>query len=136
MGQAKHGKKYLVKIDTSGGTLTAIKVKNCDFQEDVELLDSTECGDTDKTTEVGFKDNKFTVTGNWTGSLDAHLGAILGQDATVSFELGPEGGVSTTVKYTGEARLVKFNKSGGVTSLIQYTAEFQVDGAVTRGTYA
>jgi hypothetical protein len=138
MGQAKHGKKYVVKIDNAGGVLTerSNNFKSVDFEENVELLDSTAFQDTDKTYEVGFKDNKFSGSGNWTAAIDAHLGAILGQDATVSFELGPEGSTTGSVKYTGECRLVSFKKNGSVSSLNTFTAEFQISGPVTRGTYA
>lgn len=138
MGNAKHAKKYVVKVDDSGGTLRDISnyCKQADFEESVDLQDSTAFQDTDKTYEVGFKDNKFSLQGNWHTTLDGYLGPILGQDATVSFELGPGGSTTGNVKYTGEARLVSFKKSGGVQSLNSFTAEFQITGAVTRGTYA
>lgn len=135
---AVHGKSTVVKIDNSGGVLTDItnSVKSLDFTEDAELAETTAFGDTNKTFVVGFKDGKFSLQGNWTGTIDSHLGTILGQTATVSFELGPEGGTTGKVKYTGEAYLTSFKKTGAVNSVNGYTAEFQVSGAVTRGTYA
>ena len=138
MGNAKHGKKNVVKVDDSGGTLRDISnyCKQVDFEESVDLQDSTAFGDTDKTYEVGFKDNKFSCSGNWHPTLDGYLGPILGQDATVSFELGPGGSTTGQVKYTGEARLTSFKKGGGVQSLNTFSADFQISGAVTRGTYA
>lgn len=138
MGNAVHGKKTVVKIDNASGVLTDIsnQCKNLDFNEDVEMAESTAFQDTDKTFVVGFKDNKFTLQGNWNGTVDAHLGAILGQDATVSFELGKEGSASGKIKYTGEAYLVKFSHGSGVNALNGFTAEFQVNGPVVRGTYA
>ena len=138
MGTAVHGKKTVVKVDNASNVLTDIsnQCKNLDFNEDVDLAESTAFQDTDKTFVVGFKDNKFTLQGNWSSTLDAHLGTVLGQDATLSFELGPEGSASGKVKYTGEAYLVKFQKTGSIGAVNSFSAEFQVSGAVTRGTYA
>jgi hypothetical protein len=140
MGQAKHGKRYVVKVGTSGVPATPTdrsnQFKSIDFEENAELLDSTAFGDTDKTYEVGFKDNKFSGSGNWTAALDAHFGAILGHDTAMAFELGPEGSATGSVKYTGNCRLVSFKKNGSVSALNTFTAEFQITGPVTRGTYA
>ncbi len=48
----------------------------------------------------------------------------------------PEGSTSTYVKYTGEAILTSYEKSGAIGDVVTYSAEFQVTGAVTRGTYS
>jgi hypothetical protein len=48
----------------------------------------------------------------------------------------PEGSTSTYVKYTGECILTSYEKSGAIGDVVTYSAEFQVTGAVTRGTYS
>ena len=60
---------------------------------------------------------------------------VLGQDATVSFEYGPEGSTSTRVKYSGECILTSYETSAGVGDVVSFTASFQISGAVTRGTW-
>lgn len=140
MGSAVHAKKYQVKVGTSAVPATVTDRTNqftqVDFEENAAMVDSTAFGDTDETYEVGFKNNKWTGSGNWTAALDAHFGAILGHDTAMAFELGPQGSTTGSVKYTGNCRLVSFKKSGGVKSLNTFSVEFQVTGAVTRGTYA
>jgi hypothetical protein len=135
---ATHGKKTSLKVDNSGGALTDIsnQCTSVDFAEDAEVAETTAFQDAAKTFVVGFKDGKISFQGNWSGVLDAHLGVILGQDATVSFELGPEGTASGKIKYTGEALLTSFKKTGQVKGVNQFTAELQISGDVTRGTFA
>jgi hypothetical protein len=137
-GQASHGKKTSFKLDNSGGALTDIsnQCTNVDLAEDAEVLETTAFQDTDKTFLVGFKDNKVTFQGRWGATIDAHLGAVLGQDATISFEIGPEGSGTGKVKYTGEAILTKFQKTGAVNAVNSFSGELQVSGPVTRGTFA
>src|SRR5437868_675523 len=140
MGSAVHAKKYQVKVGTLAvpGTVTdrTNQFTQVDFEENAAVVESTAFGDTDETYEVGFRNNKWTGSGNWTAAVDAHFGAILGLDtALIAFELGPQGSATGSVKYTGSGRLVSFKKSGGVKTLNTFSIEFQVSGAVTRGTY-
>jgi hypothetical protein len=135
---AKHGKNNSVKVDNAAGTLTDIsnQCTSVDFAEDAELAETTAFQDAAKTFVVGFKDSKISLQGNWSAALDTHLGTILGQEASVSFELGPEGTGSGKIKYTGEAFLTSFKKTGAVKGVNGFTAELQVSGAVTRSTFA
>ena len=59
-----------------------------------------------------------------------------GQAATLSFEYGPEGSTAGDAKYTGECIMTSYEKSGAVGDVVTYSAEFQVTGAVTRGTWS
>jgi hypothetical protein len=139
MGSAVHARKYVVKIGTQGAptvvTDRSNNYKTLDFEENVDLAESTAFQDTDKTYEVGFKDNKFSGTGNWTAALDAHLGALLGFATPVAFELGPQGSTTGNVKYTGNCYCVSFKKSGAYNALNSFTSDFTISGPVTRGTY-
>jgi hypothetical protein len=134
----RHGKSAVFKVDNSGGSLTDISntLNSISFPRDVETLETTSFGSSDRSYVVGFKNATISVEGSFDATVDAHLAGILGQDATVSFEYGPEGSTSPQVKYTGECLMTSYETSAGVGDIVTYSAEFQITGAVTRGTYA
>jgi len=134
----RHGKSTVFKVDNSGGTLTDISntLTDVSFPQTVETAETTSFGSSAKTYIVGLTDSTISVSGNFDATVDAHLAAILGQAATVSFEYGPEGSTAGQVKYTGEAILTSYEKSGAVGDVVTYSTELQITGAVTRGTYA
>ena len=134
----RHGKSTVFKVDNSSGTLTDISntLTDVSFPQTVETAETTSFGSSAKTYIVGLSDSTVSVSGNFDATVDAHLAGILGQAATVSFEYGPEGSTAGQVKYTGEAILTSYEKSGAVGDVVTYSAELQVTGAVTRGTYA
>jgi predicted secreted protein len=134
----RHGKSTSFKVDNSGGSLTDISdtLTDVSFPETIETAETTSFGSNSKTYIVGLKDATISISGNFDATVDAHLAGIAGQSATVSFEYGPEGTTSTFVKYTGEAILTSYEKSGAVGDVVTYSAEFQVTGAVTRGAFA
>ncbi len=141
-----HGKKTVFKLDTLGNVLTDIstKLKNVDFPQEAELLETTTFQATAKTYIVGFKDNKISLQGNWDAAIDAQFNAILGQSEPTGqtanegfdFEYGPEGSTTGSTKYTGKCLLTKFQKTSAVNAVSGFTAELQVTGDATRSTYA
>ena len=134
----RHGKSTVFKVDNAAGTLTDISntLTDVGFPQTVETAETTSFGSSAKTYVVGLSDSTVSASGNFDATVDAHLAGILGQAATVSFEYGPEGSANGAVKYTGEAILTSYEKSGAVGDVVTYSAEFQVTGAVTRGTYS
>ena len=134
----RHGKSTVFKVDNAAGTLTDISntLTDVSFPQSVETAETTSFGSSAKTYIVGLTDSTISVSGNWDATVDAHLAAILGQAATVSFEYGPEGSTSTFIKYSGEAIVTSYEKSGAIGDVVSYSAELQVTGAVTRGTWA
>ena len=134
----RHGKSTSFKVDNSGGSLTDISdtLTDVSFPQTIETAETTSFGSNAKTYIVGLSDATLSVSGNFDATVDAHLAGIAGQSATVSFEYGPEGSTSTFVKYTGEAILTSYEKSGAVGDVVTYSAEFQITGAVTRGVFA
>lgn len=134
----RHGKSTSFKVDNAGGSLTDISTTLTDvsFPQSVETAETTSFGSSAKSYIVGLSDSSLSVSGNFDATVDAHLAAITGQAATVSFEYGPEGTTAGQVKYTGEAILTSYEKSGAVGDVVTYSAEFQVTGAVTRGVFA
>ena len=134
----RHGKSTVFKVDNSGGTLTDISNTLTDvaFPQTVETAETTSFGSSAKTYVVGLSDSTVSVSGNFDATVDAHLGGVLGQAATLSFEYGPEGSTTGQVKYSGEAILTSYEKSGAVGDVVTFSAEFQVTGAVTRGSWS
>lgn len=138
MPSFKHGKNTVFKLDNSGGSLTDISnvLNNVGFPRETEILETTSFGSGYRTYVVGFQNATISIEGSWDATVDAHLSGVLGQDATLSFEYGPEGSTAGSIKYTGEAYLTSYETSGAVGEIVSFSAELQVSGAVTRGTYS
>lgn len=137
---AKRGLNADFRIDDSGGTLRDISryVNSVTFGRNAELLDVTAFQPTggDKEYIVGFKDNQFNISGFAEATPMGYLYGVLGQEASISFQYGPEGTTSGNRKYTGECVLVSVNEDTPVGGVNTFTASFQCTGAVTAGTYA
>lgn len=133
----RHGKNTVFKLDNAGGTLTDISnvLNNVGFPRETEILETTSFGSSFRTYVVGFQNATISISGSYDASVDAHLAGVLGQDATLSFEYGPEGATAGNVKYTGEAYLTSYETSGAVGEIVSFSAELQVSGAVTRASY-
>lgn len=134
----RHGKAAVFKIDDSGGTLRNISdsLNSISFPREAEVLETTSFGSSDRTYIVGFKNGTISIEGSFDATYDGYLAGVLGQDATLSFEYGPEGSTSTYTKYTGECIMTSYESTAGVGDVVSYSAEFQITGAVTRGTYS
>lgn len=133
----RHGKTAVFKVDDSGGTLRDISdaANSISFPREAEALETTSFGSSDRTYIVGFKNQTISVEGSFDATYDGYLAGTLGQDATVSFEYGPEGSTATRVKYSGEAILTSYESSAGVGDVVNFSASWQITGAVTRGTW-
>ena len=134
----RHGKAAVFKIDDSGGTLRNISdaLNSISFPREAEVLETTSFGSSDRTYIVGFKNATISIEGSFDATYDGYLAGALGQDATLSFEYGPEGSTSTYTKYTGECILTSYESTAGIGDVVSISAEFQITGAVTRGTYS
>ena len=134
----RHGKSTVFKVDNAAGTLTNISdtLTDVSFPQSVDTAETSTFGSSAKSYVVGLSDSTLSVSGNFDATVDAHLAAVLGQSASLSFEYGPEGSTNGFVKYTGECILTSYEKSGAIGDVVTYSAEFQVTGAITRGTYS
>ena len=132
-----HGKNSVFKLDNASGSLTDISafVNNVDFPETADVAETSVLGASNKTYIVGLKDATISISGLFDATVDAILGAVVGQTATLSYEYSPEGTASGKVKYTGEAILTNYALSSPVGDVVAYSADLQCSGAVTRGTH-
>jgi hypothetical protein len=124
-------------LDNASGSLTDISafVNNVDFPETADVAETSVLGASNKTYIVGLKDATISLSGLFDATVDAILGAVVGQTATLSYEYSPEGTASGKVKYTGEAILTNYALSSPVGDVVAYSADLQCSGAVTRGSH-
>lgn len=134
----RHGKSTVFKIDDSGGTLRDISstLTDVSFPRSIDTAESSSFGDSAKQYVVGLSDATISVSGNFDATIDGYLAGTVGQAATLSFEYGPEGSTSSYVKFSGECILTSYEVSGAIGDVVTYSAEFQVTGSVTRGTWS
>ncbi len=132
-----HGKSTDFRIDNSGGTLTDISAycDSVDFPQTIETAETTTFGDSNKDYIVGLKDATISFSGKWDATLNDIIAPIAGQTASVSFQYGPAGSTVTNVKYSGECYITSYQITSAVGDVVTFSAEAQVTGAVTRGTY-
>lgn len=130
-----HGKSADFRIDNSGGSLTDISAycDSVDFPLTADTAEVTTFGDSSKEYIAGLKDATISISGSWDATADAVLAAIVG--VAGSFQYGPAGSTASNIKYTGEAICTSYTVNAPVGDKVTFSAEFQVTGAVTRGTY-
>lgn len=134
----RHGKSTVFKIDDSGGTLRDISnsLTDVSFPRSIDTAESSSFGDSAKQYVVGLSDATISVSGNFDATIDGYLAGTVGQAATLSFEYGPEGSTAGYVKFSGECILTSYEVSGAIGDVVTYSAEYQVTGSVTRGTWS
>lgn len=132
----EHGKGSVFKIDDSGGTPRDISnvLNSVSFPREVEATETTAFGDNARTYIVGLSNSTVSIEGMFDSTVDGYLAGIVG-GAAGTLEYGPMGSTASDIKYTGEAILTSYEVSAGVGDAVTFSAEFQVTGAVTRGTY-
>jgi hypothetical protein len=129
------------RLDDNAGSLTDISQQcdSVDLSNDVESFDVTTFQSANKEYLVGFSDGKISFSGFYDGTLIAHLMGLIttsGSGASRSFQWGPEGSTTGLPKFTGEGFLTSFKPSSKVNEPNKFTAELQITGAITVGTYA
>lgn len=140
----RHGKNAVLKLDNSAGTLVDLSA----YLDEISMPRSVETGETTtfngtsaKTYITGLSDATISLGGKFDSTADAHFTGILtallaGTIDSVSFEYGKEGSTAGRVKYSGEALLTSYEISSPVADVVTFSAELQVTGAITRGTWS
>lgn len=137
-----HGKGAAFKIDNAAGTLQTLTsyVDSIDFNNSVDMAESTTMGAEAKTFVSGQSDSTFSVSGKYDSTAstgpDVILNGLVGLETTSTFEIGPEGGTTGKTKYSGECFMTAYNISAPVGDVVTFTADFQVTGAITKGTFS
>ena len=104
-----------------------------------ELLQQTGVGAGGRERDAGLENGMFRISGFFddTATLgpDAVLGPLVAHTAAVDFEYGPKGSTATYVKYYGTCWCRRYALGSSVGGYVTFTAEFEVQGQVTRGTF-
>ena len=130
-----HGKSTDFAIDDTGGSSRNISdtLTDVSFPQTIDTAETTAFGSSNKSYIVGLKDTTISVSGIWDATVDGYLSGT--EPASRSFIFGPAGSTGGNVKYTGEAIMTNYSHSNPVGDVVTFSADFQVTGAVTRGTY-
>ena len=130
-----HGKSTDFAIDDTGGSSRNISntLTDVSFPQTIDTAETTAFGSSNKSYIVGLKDTTISVSGIWDATVDGYLSGT--EPASRSFIFGPAGSTGGNVKYTGEAIMTNYSQSNPVGDVVTFSADFQVTGAVTRGTY-
>jgi len=134
---AVHGKDLNFTLDNSGGSVIDLSAyvmgSGVSLGRDIEALLTTTAGDNSNTYIPGLKDATFSVEFDFNDTLVDHLDGVYGS-ASLSFVYGPSGSTSGYNKYSGECMMTSVPIASPI-GLNTISAEFQVTGDVTVGTY-
>lgn len=138
-----HGKDAAFKLDDSGGTLRTLSsyVDNVSGLPGARnLSEVTAFGDQGTKSIPGLANITFSISGHFDSTATTGPNAVLNglrtATATATFEYGPEGGTSGKVKFSGECWLTNYVSDASVAEKVSFSADFQVDGTVSSGTFS
>lgn len=135
-----HGKSAHLSIDDAAGALVDYSafLDDIGFPRDVETAETTTFGvaGSAKTYIVGLSDATISASGKFDAAADATLAGVLGHATPLDFEYGPAGDDSGAVKYSGTCIMTSYEVSASVGDVVTASADFQVTGQITRGTFA
>ena len=132
-----HGKTAVFKVHDSGATLRDLSayLNDVSFPRDAETAETTAFGNSAKTYIIGLTDATISISGMFDSTADGYLAGVLGFATPLNFEYGPEGSTAGKVKYSGSCLMTSYEVSASVGDAVQASADFQVTGAITRGTW-
>ena len=137
-----HSKDSYIAIDNTSGSPQVItpNVTSVDgLPGERELVEITALGDAARAYFPGLTNSTITIEGYWddtsnTGT-DTVLGPLYNHTAALSMQCGPEGGDSGDIKYSLECFCRSYTITSRMGEIVTFRAEFQSNGAVTRGTF-
>lgn len=113
------------------------KVSSIDFGREQDLPDVTAFnGNGARAFAAGLTQGSFSVEFFWDATIDAQLNGLIGYTTAVDFQYGPDGDTNGYRQYTGDCFLASLSTPQTVGDVKKFSAEFQVTGAITAGTYS
>ena len=104
------------------------------------LNEVTALGDEGAKFIAGLEDTTVTLSGIYDDTAgagpDAVLGPLRAHGSPVDFEYGPAGSASGAVKYHGACWVASYDLRSRVGDKVEWSCALQVDGVVSRGTFA
>lgn len=140
-----HGKNGVFKLNDSAGTKRNItsSVTQVTFTQDGDTAEVSTLGSSAKSYIAGLTNATLSVSGYFDPAAAASDPAASGSHTVLSglpgvvtaFELAPQGTATSSPKITGSAIMTKYNPTVDLGGAVGFSADFQVSGAVTYGTY-
>ena len=130
------GKNAVLKLDNSGGSLVDLSAYLTDVSVslDTATAETTSFGDSDTEVMVTLGSGSVSATGLFDATLLAHLGAVRGQAASLSYEFYPAGTTSGLPKISGECVLTAIGPAASVGGAEGLNFSLDCTGAQTIGT--
>ena len=137
-----HGKDAVFSLDDSGGTLRAIKI----YLNQVSglpgaraLSEVTAFGDAGTKSIPSLANVTFSIGGHYEATATTGVSTVLNglrtATATATFEYGPAGSTTGSLKITGECWCTELTYDASVSDRVPVAATFQVDGIPTLSAY-
>lgn len=105
-----------------------------------ELIEVTALGDAGRKWIAGLENVVITLELLWSDDAsvgsDTVLGLIRDDTAARAFDYGPEGKATGDIKYSGTCWVRNYQVTSRVGQAVTAKAELQVEGIITKGTYA
>lgn len=128
---AKSAQFTLAGTDLSAYTDTVSGVQNT-----TDMLETTAFGSTSKSYIGGLRNgDTITISGKWDPAVNTAVAALLGSATTSAWVYGPAGPTTGNVKFSGNCLVKTFEVGAQVAGLVTFSAQLQVSGNVTIGTY-
>lgn len=130
-----HGKDAVFSLDDSGGTLRAVHI----YLNQVSglpgaraLSEVTAFGDGGTKSIPSLANVQFSIAGHYDATATTGIATVLNGLRTVTttstFNYGPAGSTTGSLKITGECWLTDYNIDASVSDRVPIAASFQVDG--------
>lgn len=135
MATATHGKAAEIWVSDSGDTsrnLTSYMNKTT-LPRSVDTAEASTFGDDDKVYVAGLRDATLSMEGIHDITVDGYLTGLLGGTPR-QWKFFPEGSATGNVYFIGSAILTSYEPNADLGDVVGISAEFQVSGAITRGT--
>lgn len=107
------------------------------FPRSADEVDTTAYGNNGNRTFLpGLKGAEFNSSGNYDGTIGAHIDAIFDGQTVVNFEYGPISDTTGLPKYTGTMFCKEFTIGAPVGEKNRFSATWRITSTVTLGTYS
>lgn len=136
-----HGKTSFFSLADAGAVVRTIGIfcDSIDFDQDLDLADSTTIGDESKESMSGLDGASITLAGKWDDTLvtgpDVTIDGLLVAKTAAAFVYGPGGSSVGRKKYSGLAFVEKFRVSTPLEGIVKFSATLRVSGGVTRAVF-
>lgn len=128
-----HGKGTYLKV---GATVVSGQMNTVDYSGSVGVADVTSFGDGAEVSIPGLEGGTITVSGFYdTATAATLLGLAALPQTTSTYEYGPGGNVTGSIKIAGSCVVTSMQVTGSTTNAVAMSISMQKSGAVTVSTY-